>query len=190
MLSFVGLREPWQKRSSAKYYYHLYWVDNTAAEQGREYWTQSAGAETLRRRASELTASWKGSGKATMELAHEEDMMVPPFVLASFAPPAALPRGRVTLLGDAAHTMTPFRGIGANTALKDAVDLACRFEENKSALAGKTEVTANVDVVEMLKAYEKEMIPRGREAVESSVMMLQKDPEGAQTVAQFQQKEK
>ncbi|GLZ81132.1 monooxygenase [Actinorhabdospora filicis] len=64
---------------------------------------------------------------------------------------------RVTLLGDAIHTMTPGKGVGANTALRDAVLL-------KRALTG-----AGTDVVKAIGAYEAEMLPYGMRRVKESL---------------------
>lgn len=63
--------------------------------------------------------------------------------------------GRVTLLGDAAHPMTPHAGQGAAQALEDAVALG-------EALA-KTD-----DVSEALRRYERERVPRSTKLVELS----------------------
>jgi 2-polyprenyl-6-methoxyphenol hydroxylase-like FAD-dependent oxidoreductase len=63
---------------------------------------------------------------------------------------------RITLLGDAIHSMTPYRGIGANVALKDAVRL-------KRALVAAHR--GERDVVDALHEYEIGMRDYGFRAV-------------------------
>ncbi|MEV6713732.1 NAD(P)/FAD-dependent oxidoreductase [Lentzea sp. NPDC051208] len=68
----------------------------------------------------------------------------------------------VTMIGDSVHIMTPGRGIGANTALRDA-ELLCR--KLVEAHAGK-------DAVQAIGEYEREMIEYGFEAVKASREMM------------------
>jgi 2-polyprenyl-6-methoxyphenol hydroxylase-like FAD-dependent oxidoreductase len=67
---------------------------------------------------------------------------------------------RVTLLGDAAHAMTPQRGLGANTAFADAADLAHVLvqQDGNDPLLG-------------LAHYQEVMIKRGFNAVKMSRQM-------------------
>ncbi|WP_327086919.1 FAD-dependent monooxygenase [Nonomuraea sp. NBC_01738] len=65
----------------------------------------------------------------------------------------------VTLLGDAAHTMSPGRGDGANTALRDARLLATTLEEVASG---------RVPLGPAKALYEEEMLRYGFAAVEAS----------------------
>jgi salicylate hydroxylase len=51
-------------------------------------------------------------------------------------------RGRVTLLGDSAHPMVPFLGIGATMALEDAVVLGARLAETGSVEEGFAQYVA------------------------------------------------
>jgi len=75
-------------------------------------------------------------------------------------PIAAWQTQRVTLLGDAIHSMTPYRGIGANVALKDAVRL-CRA----LTMANRAERP----VIHAIRDYETDMIDYGFRAVETSL---------------------
>lgn len=70
------------------------------------------------------------------------------------------PTGRVTLIGDAIHSMTPYRGIGGNVALRDASLLA-----RKLADAGRGEVS----LIAALHQYEAAMIDYGFRAVQRSL---------------------
>ncbi|KAE9367439.1 putative monooxygenase [Stipitochalara longipes BDJ] len=71
-------------------------------------------------------------------------------------------RPGVTLLGDAAHLMTPFAGVGVNVAMADALDLA------KALIARKDSVTAKLvsdgkNILIAQEAYEKVMLKRAEE---------------------------
>lgn len=71
-------------------------------------------------------------------------------------------RQGVTLLGDAAHLMTPFAGVGVNVAMADALDLA------KALIARKESVTAKLvsdgkNIAMAVEQYEKSMLERAEE---------------------------
>lgn len=61
----------------------------------------------------------------------------------------------LTLLGDAAHLMSPFSGMGANLAMLDGADLA-------RALINNTVID------DAVRAYENLLLPRSREAAEGA----------------------
>ena len=71
----------------------------------------------------------------------------------------------VTLLGDALHNMTPFRGMGANMALRDAAAL-------RRALVKVAQGEALL--LEALGNYEREMIEHGFRAVRLSLENMQR----------------
>ncbi|WP_252191131.1 NAD(P)/FAD-dependent oxidoreductase [Polaribacter sp. Q13] len=72
---------------------------------------------------------------------------------------------KVTLLGDAAHPMSPFKGQGANQALLDALSLAREISKENSSLSRWKEIGIRKSV---LTAFEAEMIARSATKVKSS----------------------
>jgi 2-polyprenyl-6-methoxyphenol hydroxylase-like FAD-dependent oxidoreductase len=73
------------------------------------------------------------------------------------------PTGRVTLIGDAIHAMTPYRGIGANMALEDAVRL------KRAIVAG---ACRERDLFAAIGAYEAEMRDYGFRAARNSLKAM------------------
>jgi 2-polyprenyl-6-methoxyphenol hydroxylase-like FAD-dependent oxidoreductase len=120
---------------------------------GRAYWfaqfytpedaPDKAGGR--KRQMLDLFQDWHDPIPGVIEATAEEDILRNPIYESE--PLRHWSRGRVTLLGDAAHTMTPNLGQGACQAIEDAVELAeC--------------LTANTDSVSALKHYENRRVRR------------------------------
>jgi 2-polyprenyl-6-methoxyphenol hydroxylase-like FAD-dependent oxidoreductase len=114
--------------------------------------------DTLRRK----VARWHPTVRKLVELLDENEMS--PNRIRSSEPVVAWPTTRVTLLGDAIHSMTPYRGIGANIALKDAA-LLC----SKLAAADRGERPLLAAIAE----YEVAMREYGFAAVAASLKSMQ-----------------
>ncbi|KAL9063096.1 MAG: hypothetical protein Q9157_008428 [Trypethelium eluteriae] len=68
--------------------------------------------------------------------------------------------GKITLAGDAAHSMLPHRGQGLNNAMQDAAELVTAISKV---------MYENVPLETAIAAYEASMIPRGAKEVELSL---------------------
>ncbi|MFF4081641.1 FAD-dependent oxidoreductase [Streptomyces sp. NPDC001777] len=87
----------------------------------------------------------------------------------------------LTLLGDAAHLMSPFSGMGANLAMLDGADLARALIDHTTP-AGAAIGNATVD--RAVSAYEKILLPRSVEAAEGAAQAIDEafGPDGAARV--------
>ncbi|MEV2270331.1 FAD-dependent oxidoreductase [Nonomuraea africana] len=110
--------------------------------------------ERLQRTVARLIHSWHPDLKKLVELSHPDTVSLLP--IRTSIPIEPWEPTTITLLGDAIHSMTPMRGIGANTALRDA-RLLCQA------------LTAGGDVVEAIGGYESRMREYGFAAVRDSL---------------------
>jgi 2-polyprenyl-6-methoxyphenol hydroxylase-like FAD-dependent oxidoreductase len=102
----------------------------------------------------EMTPDWHPSLRRLFELTDPSTCF--PVNIKTSVPVNPWPASNVTLIGDAIHTMTPGRGVGANTALRDAVLLCARIIDVAEG---------RIDIVEAVKRYETKMIKYGFDAV-------------------------
>jgi len=114
-------------------------------------------SECLRQVVLGMIADWHPQFHRLVRAADSSTIMT--VRIRTSVPVSPWPTRNITLLGDAIHSMTPYRGIGANVALRDAA-LLCR----NLAAAHCGERT----VLDAIRTYEAEMLVYGFDAVRIS----------------------
>lgn len=113
-------------------------------------------AAALAERALEAARGWHPAVRRMVELSDTASLSARTVRMARDVP--AWPAGRVTLLGDAIHAMSPAGGLGANTALADAASLA----------ASLACVDGPDSVIDAVRRYEEAMRERARRALHAT----------------------
>jgi 2-polyprenyl-6-methoxyphenol hydroxylase-like FAD-dependent oxidoreductase len=106
--------------------------------------------------------NWHPDLRKLAEMLDETEMTANP--LRTSRRIAPWPTRHITLLGDAIHSMTPYRGIGANVALRDAALLCTKLVE---AAQGQK------PVLQAIHEYEQAMWSYAFEAVDASLQSME-----------------
>lgn len=126
---------------------YVYWVICTAPYQFAETLPKTVAEKKLF--LERATEGWHPALRLLLQSAnHEQSACVP--VLSS-KPDIELrsteQTGRVTLLGDAAHVMSPMGGAGGDTAIRNAADLARTIGENGISSTSIAEFEASMEAL-------------------------------------------
>jgi 2-polyprenyl-6-methoxyphenol hydroxylase-like FAD-dependent oxidoreductase len=142
---------------------YLMWALGSQREKfGRDGTVEELPGEPLRTIALRAMAAWDERFKTLVRLADVSTISA--IAMRTSRPIAPWPTRRVTLIGDAIHSMTPYRGIGANIALKDAVRL-------RDALVAAAR--GERPLIDAIRAYETGMIDYGFKAVRQSLRAME-----------------
>ncbi|ETS75732.1 hypothetical protein PFICI_12676 [Pestalotiopsis fici W106-1] len=165
---FAALDEIAPDGKSGRFYHHMLWKDEAA--RADDFWVHSATKKQLYDVMVQKAATLIPQFRVLMDKTAPEHMKSPGIRFSTLVMPT-MPIGRVTLLGDAAHSMTAFRGEGGYHAMRDAIML--------SKAITKMEKLDFENIKDVLGQYQHEMLERGREAARLSQM--QNALEGNQT---------
>src|SRR5271169_3636964 len=147
--ALTGIGNLYENRRS-----YLMWALSAKREKVGLPDVEQADSAALAAAAARTMAGWSRAFRELVGLADRTTISCLP--IRTSVPHAPWRTGRITLLGDAIHSMTPYRGIGANVAIKDAARL-------KRALVAAHR--GERDLVEAIHDYETGMLDYGFRAV-------------------------
>jgi 2-polyprenyl-6-methoxyphenol hydroxylase-like FAD-dependent oxidoreductase len=136
------------------------WPDEKIASDPSTYWTATASKQEMHDYAMQKISCLDPRLIELMRVSSPEDVFKPPLQIRDLVL-EAIPTSRITLLGDAAHPMAPFRGRGGVQAMTDALKLADELSKSTKE-----------DVLGHLKVYQDDMLTRASKAVTESRIVV------------------
>ncbi|KAH8895366.1 putative monooxygenase [Thozetella sp. PMI_491] len=151
------------------YYFILHWVDKEAARLSTEpYWTVTATREELAKFAREKANGYPAHLRTLIEKTSVERYRRPGIVLQSVElTTQSLPAGRIMPIGDAAHSMTPFRGEAGVCALQDGVNLA------RTVVRIREKQASGLEFEQIMTEFRDDMLMRGARSSKASNPVLE-----------------
>jgi 2-polyprenyl-6-methoxyphenol hydroxylase-like FAD-dependent oxidoreductase len=140
---------------------YLMWALSAKREKFGLTDVEQADRAALAAAATRTMSGWSRAFRELVGLADPTTISCLP--IRTSVPVAPWRTGRVTLLGDAIHSMTPYRGIGANVAIKDAARLT------RALIAAHR---GQRDFIEAIRDYEAGMLDYGFRAVRNSLKAM------------------
>ncbi|KAK9776811.1 hypothetical protein AB5N19_10689 [Seiridium cardinale] len=154
---FVGLQQVSPDGRSGQYYWFFMQNDDKVGQPG--HWLNTASREEKLAYVKKHTSSLDPKLREIVEATPVQGIKDMPFIYRD-AELSNLPSGRVALLGDAVHPMTPFRGEGGVHAIRDALLLSKKL--------GEVNTQDTQSIVKAIDTYHAEVLERGVQAVRNS----------------------
>ncbi|KAL8923178.1 MAG: hypothetical protein Q9208_004741 [Pyrenodesmia sp. 3 TL-2023] len=155
--NFGGLHHALPDGVSGRHFWMFMQPDSNVAN--RDHWLQSASQQEKLDHVLTSVAKMPAKFREIFESTPASGIKKEPHIWRDLEL-SSLPAGRVILVGDAAHAMTPFRGEGGYHTLIDAMKL--------SKILGQLDAKDIGAVKAAVTEYNAEMLERGSEAVRSS----------------------
>ncbi|KAH7018073.1 uncharacterized protein B0I36DRAFT_435462 [Microdochium trichocladiopsis] len=168
---FIGLDSVSDDGKTGSYYWDLIWPCENGDRD--DHWAFNSSQKELLAHTNEVIRGLKPEFRKVVEMTPEHKLLVPGLHFHVLLIDE-LPVGRVTLLGDAAHAMPPFRGEGGCQAIEDALKLARAVEKMDKNDIGSIKST--------MDSYQREMLARGGKAARLSAEVLSKDSDSSERV--------
>ena len=153
-----------EKPETWKFFFYISWMSSIEEQEATADWDNARRLRQVKSIAERFTDPWK-----TAFASLPDDHQVWHMNFRDWDPAQAERwdnhQGRVTLAGDAAHTMTYQRGQGLNHSLTDAANLVKAAQSFMTSPASSVQQQQDV-----IAAYEKEIIARAGEEVRVSTL--------------------